>query len=138
VTTLGPADAAAVVPTLEVYPYYQPNGKGHAFLPMTAFTVFLSHEGALNGIHYEIDGAQRVSENVFHMTIPVHYARRIQIRAQAIMPPEVVEAKGNPRWPCGCCGAKNCGLVAGLSNMGPGLLAGVFAFSRRRKKKRQP
>ena len=136
VTTLGPGDAAAVVPTLEVYPYYQQNGKGHAFLPMTGFTVFLSHEGSLGGIHYEIDGADRVSDNVFHMKIPVHYARRIQIRAQALVPPEVVEVKGNPRWPCGCCGAKNCGLVAGLGNMGPGLAAGVFAFSRRRRKKK--
>jgi hypothetical protein len=133
VTTLGPADAAAVVPTLEIYPFYQPMGRGATYEPMTSFSLFLSHEQNLAGIHYEIDGAVRVGQNVFHLQVPVGYAKRIQVRSQAIQPPELVEPPGNPRWPCGCCGAKSCGLVAGAGYFGPGLVAGVFVIRRRRR-----
>jgi len=95
--------------------------------------VFLSHEQNLAGIHYEIDGAVRVGENVFRLQVPVGFAKRIQIRSQAIQPPELVEPPGNPRWPCGCCGAKSCGLVAGARSFGHGLLAGAFVIRRRRR-----
>jgi len=135
VTTLGADLAAAVVPTLEIYPFYRPATNPSAYQPMPAFTVFLSHEATLSGIHYEIDGADKVATNVYHLKIPVGYARRIQIRAQAIQPPEAIEAPGNPRWP-GCCGQRN-GLVAGLSNMGPGLVAGIFVIGRRRRRRKK-
>ena len=137
VTTLGPADAAQVVPTLEVYPYFQPLGVGHAYQPMTSFTVFLSHEAQLAGMHYEIDGAVRVAENVYHMRIPTGYAKRIQVRAATIDPTQSTIPPGDPHWPCtpsgGCsCGSKTCGLV-GTANMLPGLLALAFVLRRRRQ-----
>ncbi|TMQ19261.1 MAG: hypothetical protein E6J91_06515 [Deltaproteobacteria bacterium] len=68
------------------------------------------------------------------------YARKIQVRAQAItgdaLPPP------NPNWPCaggcpGCGGAsRNCGLVTMLGNTTPGLIAGVLVIRRRRKKQK--
>jgi hypothetical protein len=138
VAALGPAAAAGVVSTLEIYPYYQPFAKGRAYQPMTSFSVFLSHENTLSGTRYVIDGADRVSENVYHMRIPVGFARRIQIRAEAIEGKDVLPPP-NPAWPCagGCatCGGGNrsCGLVAALGSGGPGLLACVWVIGRRRK-----
>jgi len=138
VTTLGPVDAAAVVPTLEIYPYFQPLGVGRAYQPMTSFTVFLSHEATLAGMHYEIDGAVRVADNVYHLRIPTGYAKRIQVRAIAIEPTSSGMPPGNPHWPCtqsgGCsCGSKTCGLV-GTANLLPGLLAFLFVMRRRQTK----
>jgi hypothetical protein len=141
VKTLGSTAAAGVVSTLEIYPYYQPLGKGRAYQPMTAFTVFLSHENTLSGTRYVIDGADKVSENVYHMRIPVGFAKRIQIRAEAIEAKDALTPP-NPAWPCagGCaaCGGVNrsCGLVAAIGSGGPGLLAGMFVIRRRRRKPR--
>ena len=143
VSQIGAIDAADVVPTLEIYPFYQPFGQGHAFQPMTAFTVFLSHEGTMTGMNWTIDGATRIGQNIYQLKIPVGFARKIQVRAEAI---EAHGALGppNPVWPCpgGCvsCGGanKNCGLVAALGSSGPGLLAGVFVIRRRRKKQKSP
>ena len=49
VRAVGPEEAAGIVPTLEIYPFYRPLGVGPALLPMTAFTVFLSHDGTMTG-----------------------------------------------------------------------------------------
>jgi hypothetical protein len=141
VQTLGPTAAAGVVSTLEIYPYYQPLGQGRAYQPMTAFSVFLSHENTLSGTRYVIDGADRVGDNVYHMRIPVGFAKRIQIRAEAIEAKDALTPP-NPAWPCagGCaaCGGanRNCGLVSGLGGSLPGLLAGVFVIRRRRRPRR--
>jgi hypothetical protein len=138
VSTLGPTAAAGVVSTLEIYPYYQPLGQGRAYQPMTAFSVFLSHENTLSGTRYVIDGADKVADNVYHMRIPVGFAKRILIRAEAVEGKDVLTPP-NPAWPCagGCaaCGGVNrsCGLVAALGSGGPGLLAFVWLIGRRRK-----
>lgn len=136
VTAVGSSTTAEIVPTLEIYPYYQPLGKGRAYDPMTSFSVFLSHENTLSGIHYEIDGAEKVGANVYHMQIPVGFAKRIQVRAQALTANEALLIKGNPKWPCStCCGTGRCGLVAGVGNTAPGLLAGVFVIGWRRRRR---
>lgn len=134
----GAEDAADIAPTLEIYPFYQPDGKGAAYLPMTAFTVFLSHEGALSGMNWAIDGATKVGRNIYHMRIPVRHAQRIRVRAEAIEGGTSVLDPGNPRWPCaaGCCGPKSCGVVGQLGNALPGLLAGLYAVGRRRRRAR--
>lgn len=141
VASVGAIEAAAFLPTLEIYPFYQPSAKARTYAPMTAFTVFLSHEGTLAGMRSVIDGAYRVGENVYHLKVPVGFGRRIQVRAEAIEAAATL-APSNPRWPCaqatGCaCGntARNCGLVAMLGNTTPGLLAGVFVVRRRKRKK---
>jgi len=140
VSEVGPEEAAGIVPTLEIYPFYQPLGQGQAYMPMTAFTVFLGHEGTMSGMTWLIDGATKVGQNIYHMSIPVGFARRIQVRAQAIEPPQQAIGPNNPKWPCagGCaCGGganRSCGLVTMLGNTTPGLIAGVFAVRRRRKK----
>jgi hypothetical protein len=140
VTSLGSATAAQIVPTLEIYPFYQPLGKGTIYTPMTAFTVFLSHESTLSGMRYQIDGATQVGANIYHMQIPVGFARQIQVRAQAITSGEAALPPGMPKWPCtgGCaaCGGgnRNCGLVSLVGNGLPAVIAGVLVVRRRRRK----
>jgi hypothetical protein len=141
VSSVGSSSAAEIVPTLEIYPFYQPFAKGKTYAPMTSFSVFLSHEQTLAGMHYEIDGADKAGENVYHMRIPVGTARKIQVRAQALVGAEAPLPPGMPKWPCagGCvsCGGganRTCGLVTMVGNSAPGLIAGIFVIRRRRKK----
>jgi hypothetical protein len=141
VEIVGPTAAAEIVPTLEIYSFYKPvsaSGNGPSvFMPMTSFSIFLSHQGALNGITWELDGATRVGENIYRLTVPVERARRIRVRSQAIEPGELVLRPGEPGWPCGggcACGGNRCGVVAGLNNTVPTLLAGFF-FARKRRRK---
>lgn len=138
VDSLGPTEAAQIVPTLEIYPFYKP-AHDVVYQPMASFSLFLSHEQTLGGVRYEVDGATRVAENVYHLAIPVGNARKIQVRAQALTGNEALLPPGNPVWPCagGCaaCGGanRNCGLVAALGSGVPGLLAGMFVIRRRRR-----
>jgi hypothetical protein len=140
VKTVGPSEAADVVPTLDIYPFYQHLGVGDVYMPMSSFTVFLSHEGSMIGMKWLIDGADKVGENIYHLRIPTGFARKIRVRAEAIEPASgALLTPQNPKWPCsgGCAcggGAKNCGLVSLLGNTAPGLVAGVFVVARRRKK----
>jgi|GEM_PF-3423333 len=139
VAAVGPVEAAGIVPTLEIYPFYQPLGEGHGYLPMTAFTVFLSHEGAMTGMTWLIDGATKVGENMYHLQLPVGFARRIQVRAQAIESTNELTPQ-NASWPCagGCaCGGgaqRRCGLLSVVGNTAPGLIAGVLVIRRRKKR----
>jgi hypothetical protein len=140
VDALGPSEAAQIVPTLEIYPFYKP-ANDVAYQPMASFALFLSHEASLGGVRYEVDGATRVAENVYHLSIPVGNARKIQIRAQALAGTELPLPPGNPAWPCagGCaaCGGvnRNCGLVSLVGSGVPGVIAGVLVIRPRRKKK---
>lgn len=144
VSAIGPAEAADIVPTLELYPFYLPFAEGGAYMPMTAFSVFLGHDGAMSGIDWRLDGAEQVGQNLFHLRIPIGTARKIQIRAQAIEPSEQGLGPAQPRWPCstgGCasCGggaSRNCGLLSLVGNGLPLALAGVFV--RRRRKSPAP
>lgn len=131
----GPAEAARVVPTLEIYPFHRPVEGGPVYAPMTAFTVFLSHEGSLSEIRWLIDGATRVGENVYHLRIPLEHARLIQVRAQAVEASDPPIGPSDPKWPGGggCCAGQR-GLVAGVGGSMPGLLAGVFVTRRRRRR----
>jgi hypothetical protein len=139
----GSSLAADIVPTLEIYAYYRPGGPAGpgqdgraAYLPMTSFSVFLSHQGAMNGIDWELDGATRVGLNVFRVRIPVERARRIRVRSQAIEPGELVQKPGDPGWPGGgCCGARQGGVLAGVNHLSPTLLVGACCFGRRRRRK---
>ncbi len=141
VDALGPNAAADVVPTLDIYAFYRVDPAGvktqALYLPMTSFSVFLFHDATpLAGMRWEIDGFQKVSENVYHQVIPVDRIRKIQVRAQSVEAGEALIPPGNPRWPCaGCCGGPNCGTMAGINNAAPGFIAGVFVFGRRRKKR---
>ncbi len=139
VLAVGPAEASRIMPTLEIYPFYRApwsTPERPTYLPMTSFTVFLSHEGPVGGITYEIDGARKVADNVYRMTIPVGLARRIQIRSQALAPDEAAQRLGDPKWPCGCCASPKCGTLASVSNTLPGIVAGVWAFGFKRRRKR--
>jgi hypothetical protein len=136
VRVLGPAEAAEVVPTLEIYPFYRHLGAGTVYMPMSAFTVFLSHEGPMTGMTWAIDGAEQVGQNVYHLKIPVGFAKRIQVRAQAIEPNGALLAPPNAKWPCSGCCQKNCGLVGQVGNAWPGLLAGLYVALRGRRRRR--
>lgn len=89
VSSLGPGEAAQLVPTLEIYPFFKPPNDV-VYQQMTSFALFLSHEATLGGMRYEVDGATRVAEDVYHLQIPVDFARKIQVRAQALVGNEAV------------------------------------------------
>jgi hypothetical protein len=141
VREIGPAEAAGIVPTLEIYPFYHQVGAGNMYMPMSSFSVFLSHAGTMSGMAWAIDGATQVGKNIFHLRIPAKKAKKIQVRAQAIEK-EGKLAPGNPRWPCsgGCpgCGGKSCGLVPQTTSVLPGLLAGLYVVLRRRRRRPAP
>ena len=135
---LGGAQAATILPTLEIYAFYE--SSPHVWSPMTSFTVFLSHEGGLTGIHYEIDGATKIANNIYQLRVPVNHAREIRIRSQAITSGEAVEPPGEARWPCsggGCCSHNSgqCGIVAELGNTGPAVLVGMVFLGRGRRRR---
>ncbi len=71
VTTLGPRAASKIVPTLEIYPYYK-STKSKTYQPMEAFSVFLSHDGAIGGFKWRLGGANvtKVSEYVYKIVVP--------------------------------------------------------------------
>jgi len=144
VKAVGSSAAAEVVPTLEVYPFYRPFAKGAVLQPMTSFAIFLSHEQTLSGMDFAIDGAERVGANVYHLKIPIGNARKIQVRAQAIVGAEAALPPGNASWPCagGCaCGGgaqRRCGLLSVVGNTAPGLIAGVLVVRRRKKRPTSP
>jgi hypothetical protein len=83
VADVGPSAAAEIVPTLEVYAFYRPGDTGRAYLPMTSFSVFLSHEGPMSSITWAVENAQRVGFNTYRLRIPVGAARKIKVRAEA-------------------------------------------------------
>ena len=136
VDLVGPSAAAEIVPTLEIYAFYQHLGKGAVYQPMTSFSVFLSHQGPLEGITWELDGAERVGHNIYHLRIPVGFARRVQVRSQALEPGELVQAPGSKSWPCGggCC-CRDRGLLAGLGNTMPTMLGLALVGGGRRRRK---
>ncbi|MCE9571976.1 MAG: hypothetical protein K8W52_02350 [Deltaproteobacteria bacterium] len=142
VVAVGPSTAADLVPTLEVYPFYRASSadaKRPEYRPLTSFTVFLSHEGAFDSLGYEIDGAEKVAENVYHVGIPVGRARRLQFRSQAVTPGDAVQGGGDPDWPCehhpfGCCEDKDCGTLAGVRNTLPLTVACAFVLRRKRRR----
>lgn len=89
VHAVGPDRAARIVPTVEVYPFYKP-AKGDVYLPMTAFSVFLSHDGELVGFTKpELTGAgvtklPGAKANVYQLTIPANETKaRVTIKAES-------------------------------------------------------
>lgn len=142
VQTLGPSEAANVVPTLDIYAFYRADPEtvkdGALYLPMTSFSVFLFHNDTpMTGMRWELDGFKKVGENIYHEHIPVGRVRRIQVRAQSIEGSESPIPPGNANWPGGCCGGARGGTYAGVSSTAPGLIAGAFVFGSRRRRKRK-
>ena len=78
VEALGPEVAAKVVPTIEIYPYFQPANHTPVWQPMPAFSVFLSHEGGLSGFtgwSLSGPGVVQVKHGVYMLTIPKAQAK---------------------------------------------------------------
>lgn len=151
VSELGAAAAATVVPTLDVYALYQDPATGR-LLPLTSFSYFLSHQGALSGMHWVIDGATRVSDNVYKIAV-ANGVRDINVRSQAQTSGET-QIVPNPDWknpsgggsvpPCqGCCCGGRGGQASPQTALGTGLpivvvAVAFFAVPRRRKKRTPP
>jgi len=135
VTTLGPAAAAQIVPTLEVYPFYQPMAKGHSYQP----DDLVRGVPVARGCACRECATRSTARARCRRTFTTCGSRSITRAASRSAPrrwPESV-ANGNPSWPCtgGCsCHSKTCGLVPGTASLLPGIAA--FAFAMRRRKRR--
>lgn len=144
VSELGAADSTGVVPTLDIYALYK-SPDSDRLLPLTSFTYFLSHQGGFLGMHWVIDGAERISDNVYRLRIPQSGAQEIRVRMQAQTPGEV-EIKPDPDWKpdggsgpvCqGCCCGRRARPASGLGSLMPALVVAIaFAVPRRRRKQR--
>jgi hypothetical protein len=141
IASLDDITATAIVPTVDVYAFRK--GTGSALLPMTSFTLVVHHDGPLHGITWTIDGATRVSDNVFRVDMPVGHKRDVKIRVMAKERSGETQQPGDPRWPCssggGCCHSKRCSPSQPdlAFNYGiPVLFAGVVLTSRRRRKRK--
>lgn len=83
---LGPRAASKLVPTLEIYPYYK-STSSKTYQPMEAFSVFLSHDGALGGFTWELSGAgvTRVKDNVYKVVVPKNTKRAgVVVRSETV------------------------------------------------------
>lgn len=90
VSSIGPGLAAKVVPVIEVYPFYKP-ARGNIYLPMTAFAVFLSHEGATTGFTVSDlagPGITKLSTNIYKLTVPAGRTKaHVTLHAESVDPP---------------------------------------------------
>lgn len=134
VDTLGPNDAADLVPTLDVYAFYRsdmtPVGKPGIYVPMTSFSVFLFHDATpIHGMRWAIDGFLPVGKNIYRSIVLADSVKVINIRAQSLEDGEDPIASGDPDWPEHGCGAAGTG--------GSALVALGLAFAIRRRKRAQ-
>jgi hypothetical protein len=139
IATLDDITATTIVPTLDVYAYRK--GKSGALIPMTSFSLVVHHEGPLLGVTWEIDGALKISPNVFRVIMPLHHKRDIRVRVMAKESAGEKQKKGDEKWPCppgGCC-QKQCVAtrpdVAAVNFGLPMLAVGAVIMGRRRRKK---
>ncbi len=136
VDLLGPNTAADVVPTLDIYAFYRVDPltlkKGALYLPMTSFSVFLFHDFTpVQGMRWAIDGFDKVGVNLYHEILPADKVRVIRVRAQSLEAGESPIAGGDPEFGEGC--SASGGTLTGLGSVF--LVAGLFAFGRRRRKR---
>ncbi|HUQ03331.1 MAG TPA: hypothetical protein VM261_12600, partial [Kofleriaceae bacterium] len=130
---LGQDDAAALIPTLDIYVYYKDKGTNR-LVPMTGFSYFLAHQGGLEGYGWAIDGATQLSPNVYRLEMPRDSQRDVRVRLQAREPGEP------PVLPCtgGCC--RKCPKQPASHALGNfalpmiGVVFGLGGFRRRRKR----
>lgn len=146
-STVGPEVLAQIAPTLEIYAFHdtgERDGDGKAILaPMTSFTLFLHHDGPVNGFAWVLDGADRVSDNVYKVHVPIADGRRVvRVRAQAIesTDPTLV---GDEHWPCPppcsggcCCRPGTCSTASKVSNAGLLGLACMLGLGIRRRRRK--
>jgi hypothetical protein len=130
---LGQDDAAALIPTLDIYAYYKDQGTNR-LVPMTGFSYFLAHQGAIEGYGWAINGATQLSPNVYRIEMPRDTAREVSVVLQAREPgePPVIPCKG------GCC--RKCPQQPASHALGNfaipmiGVVVGLGGFRRRRKR----
>lgn len=149
VSELGASAAATILPTLDVYAMYK-DPSSDQLLPLTSFSYFLSHQGSLGGMRWVIDGATRISDNVYRISIP-NGSSDVNVRVQALTAGEAPIVP-DPHWknptqtvpPCqGCCCGGRGGQATPKTALGTGLpivavAVAFFAVPRRRRKRAQP
>jgi hypothetical protein len=129
---LGQDAAASIVPTLDLYVYYKDKGTNR-LVPMTGFSYFLAHQGNVEGYGWAIDGATRLSPNVYRIDVPRDGQRDVRVTLQAREPgePPVVPCSG------GCC--RKCprqSTSQALGNFALPMIGVVFGLGGRRRRKR--
>jgi hypothetical protein len=139
--TLDDITATTLVPTLDVYAFRL--GPNKRLIPLTSFTLVVHHEGPLTGITWQIDGASRISTNLFRVDMPVGHKRNIQVRVMAHEGNEP-QAPGDREWPCKpcagcCCNHKTCSATErdlAINNGLPLFFVGAVFMARGRRRKK--
>jgi hypothetical protein len=129
---LGPNETAGLIPTLDIYVYYK-DKTSKRLIPMTGFSYFVSHQGAVEGYGWVIEGATKLSPNVYRIEMPRESQRDLEIRLQAREPGEA------PIVPCSgcCCGGKRPAPAShALGNYALPMIGVMFGLGIRRRRKR--
>ncbi len=156
-----------LLPALEVFVFHDTGrtvkfGKAtthRLFADQSSFGYFVEHEGALDRWVLRLDGAARITDHLYHVTIDAKQRRQVQNRIVAVenrgdpepaaddpkwQPPAVVIKPGDPPCvprPSGCCKpGKKCPPRTSLEMLGESVpfgFAAVFAGWRRRRRDRQ-
>lgn len=127
VSELGPNAAAGIIPTLDVYVYYKDQGR-RQLVPMTGFTYFLAHQGALGGYEWSISGADKLSPNVYRLRVKRDSAADVTVHLTAHEKGKICE---------GCCCKQPQPTSTAMSHYALpmiGVVAGVGLRRRRRRK----
>ena len=80
-----------VFPTFRVHVYHdtgerieEDGEKKPVLRAQSSFGLYMYHEGGLEGWQTSIQGAQRVSDNVYQMPVPKDGTAKIKVRVQAV------------------------------------------------------
>lgn len=139
IRSLDDVTATTILPTVDIYAFRK--GKERSLIPMTSFSLVVHHEGPLLGVSWQVDGATKISQNVFRVDMPVGHKRDIRVRVMAKERTGENQRSGNEKWPCppgGCC-QKQCYAtrpdVAAVNYGLPMFVVGAVIIGRRRRKK---
>jgi hypothetical protein len=113
---LAEQDFDRLFPTFRVHPYYDTgerftgaDGKPHPVLSsQPSFGIYAYHEGSLEGWETSIQGAQRIDENLYLLSVPNKGTAKVTTRIQAVgkgearIPEDPIKPAGGPPSPPGC------------------------------------
>jgi hypothetical protein len=139
IDTLDDVTATTILPTVDIYVFRHMKGK--MMSPLSSFTLVVHHEGPLYGISWQIDGATKLSRNLFKLEMPVGHKRDVRVRVMAKESPSDRQQPGDEKWPCppgGCCHKQCSATMPDVAvNFGlPFFFVGAVLMGRGRRRKK--
>jgi hypothetical protein len=105
-----------VFPTLRIHPYYDTGERVKSsdgtqqpvLAAQSSFGIYAYHEGGLDGWQTSLQGATRVADNLYLLSVPNNGTAKVTVKVQAVAPGEEripedpIQPGGRPVEPCGC------------------------------------